>query len=130
MAMNGISPRKKRAIAALLAERNIKAAALAAHVGERSLLRWLASDPEFRAALVSAEDSLIDHAGRRLLSGQDLALDTLEKLIGGAENENNKRLAAVAWLDLTLRIREIKTIESRLAALEAFYYANKQNRAD
>ncbi len=56
MAENGKFPaRKARAIAALLKEKDVSAAAKAAKVGERTLHRWLTDDADFRRELKAAE---------------------------------------------------------------------------
>lgn len=121
-----LTPRKRRAIAALLSEKDVKAAALLARVGARTLYRWLAEDADFRAALTAAETATIDAAGRRLLTGQKAALSTLEALITSADKESDQRLAAVAWMDLALRWRELASIEERLMSLEALYVKPKK----
>lgn len=113
-----------RALAALLEHRSIKAAAEACGLNERTIRRYL-EGPEFRRALARAESDTIDEAGRRLLGGQDAALDALEELITGADNDANRRLAAVAWLDFALRWRELKNIEQRLTELEGYIYGEQ-----
>ena len=129
MANNGnpqeLTTRQRRAIAALLSEPDAKAAARAANVGYRTLMRWLAELPEFRTALTQAEGATIDAAGRRLLSGQDQALKVLSDMMTDPETtQANRRQAAQAWLDFALRWREVKNIEQRLTDLEAAIYAN------
>lgn len=113
-----LSTRQRRAIAALLSEPDAKAAAKVSKVGYRTLIRWLADNPDFRQALTQAESELIGEAGRRLLSGQRLALDTLEGLITDALRDGDRRQAAIAWLEFTLRFREIRNLEERLTELE------------
>ena len=120
MATNGnsqgkLTPRQRRAIAALLSERDIKAAAEAAKVGYRTLLRWL-DDPDFRAALVQAERDLVDGTTRRLVAGQDKALDVLDNVMDGLK-DTDRRQAAQAWLDYTLKYKDLD-IEARVIALE------------
>ena len=120
MATNGsspgkLTPRQRRAIAALLTERDIKAASLAGKVGYRTLLRWL-DDPDFRAALVLAERDLVDGATRRLVAGQDKALDVLESVMK-APNPTDQRQAAATWLGYTLKYKNLD-IEARVIALE------------
>lgn len=78
MANNGISKpltnRQRRAIAALLSQSDITAAALAAHVGVRTLHRWM-NTPDFKAALLAAEGDAIDRATQRLIGLQDGAIN-------------------------------------------------------
>lgn len=110
---------------ALLGGRDVKAAAAGAHVGERTLFRWLAEDPQFQKALREAEGRMIDEAGRRLLAGHDAALDTLEDVRDNAQKDSDRRLAALAWLDLLLRWKSLIDFEQRLENLEAVTYGNQ-----
>lgn len=114
---NGISTKQRKAIAALLTERTLSAAAKSAGIGERTLYTWL-SDETFRAELRQAESELLDNAVRRLASGQGAALDTLERLIKSAKNESTRRQSSVDWLNLFLRFHDVKNIDERLSALE------------
>ena len=115
----------RRAIVALLQHKTILAASESIGLNERTLRRYL-EDPAFRQALTQAESDTIDEAGRRLLSGQDQALDALEDLITEAEKDSDRRLAAQAWLDFALRWRELKNIEERLTELERLTYGKYQ----
>ena len=122
MAENGskLSAKQHRAITALLTSKSVTEAATATGQGERTIYRWL-SEPAFRQALSAAEGDLIDVATRRLLQLQGSALDTLEALLGdGADASAGVRLrAAQVTLDHLLKLREMRDIEQRLAALEA-----------
>lgn len=120
-----LTPRRKKAIVSLLSCKNVPAAAIAAKIGERTLYRWMA-EPEFKAALMSAEGDAIDQAARRLIIGQDQALDTLEDLMENANSERVRREAANDWLTHLLKIRELRNVEQRLAELEAAVYDNKR----
>jgi hypothetical protein len=117
MSQNVLSRNQKRALAALLEFRTLAGAAGACGLATKTLSRYL-DDPAFRAALAQAEGEMIDEAGRTLIKGQPNALKTLYDLMTGAENESTRRLAAVSWLDLCLRWRELGSIEQRITALE------------
>ena len=119
MAENGtLSPRQVRTIAALMANRNIRQAATAAKVGERTLHKWMAT-PAFRTALTQAEDSAIDEATRRLLNLQNDALDAVANLLEDNEASPTLKLrAAQIVFDTLLRLRNLRDIEARLSALE------------
>ena len=108
---------QRRALASLISSKSITEAALNIGMSEKTIRRYL-EDVNFRQALTQAEGDLINVAGRRLLGGQDAALEALAGLIEGAIKESDKRLAAVSWLELALRWRESVTIEQRIAALE------------
>ena len=124
MAENGrqtkdLTPAQRRAIAALLTERNARAAAAKAKVAERTLYRWLA-DPDFAVALAAAEGDIIAGATRRLLALQDKAIDAVDGVFADAETSAAVKLrAAQLTIDAMLKLRELRNVESRLAALEA-----------
>lgn len=128
MAENGIpklTPSQRRAIEALLAERNVREAAAAAGIGERTLHRYL-TEPQFRQALTSAEGDLIDSATRRLLSLHESAIDTFSDLLEAEGTSDTIKLrAAQAVLDNILKLRELRNVEARLEALELAYQVAK-----
>jgi hypothetical protein len=121
---NSITTKQARAIACLLSERTTGAAARKAQVTERTLYTWL-GEPAFRAALRSAEKSLLETVTRRLSVGQSLALDALEALIQKAKYESTRRQAAIDWLNLSLKFIDTVNIDQRLTALEAAIYDKK-----
>ena len=121
MAASGaLSTKQARAVSALLSSKTVAEAAQQAEVGERTLTRWLSSDLQFRQALSLAEGDLIDSASRRLLQIQTGAIDTIEGMLADdAEVSDAVRLrAAQAALDYLFKMRELRQIEQRLAALE------------
>ena len=90
-----LTPSQKRAIAALLTERDTRAAAVKAGVKERSLYRWLTL-PDFKAELQEAEKRSIDAAIRRLAELTAQAVDTLREVMtdkeeNGEQGETNRR---------------------------------------
>lgn len=123
MATNGtpekLTPRQRRAIAALLGSKDIKAAAELAKVGERTLYRWL-NLPSFRAALLEAEGEAIDQATRQLIYLQGPAISVIAGTLADRSNAAGVRLrAAQSVLDYLLRLRELRNIEKRITDLEA-----------
>lgn len=126
--LGNLSTAQRRAIAALLLQRDARAAAAAAKVGYRTLCRWLTQD-SFRAALTQAETETIDAATRRLLTGQDKALSILSEIMDNrGAKDSDRRQAAGAWLDFAYKWRELKNIEQRLADLEAAVYDRHNNQ--
>jgi hypothetical protein len=117
MSENVLTPKQRRALAALLASPTLAAAAAIAGVNVKTLTRWL-TQPAFIAGLKEAQTSVIDAAGRRLLQGLDQALDTLSNLMISAESESVKRAAASEWLANCLTVREQTDLEKRLIELE------------
>jgi len=122
---NVITVRQQKAVTALLTERTARDAAKKAGVAEKTLYTWLA-DPAFRSALRDAEKTILDEVTRRLSAGGRLALDTLQKLVTSARHESTKLRASMAWLELSLKYRDMKDIDERLTALEAAINDNKK----
>lgn len=120
-----ITVQQQKAITALLSERNKRDAAKTAGVSEKTLYTWL-NEPAFRGALREAEKAILDEVTRRLSAGQCLALDTLEKLVTSARHESTKLRASVAWLEMSLKFRDMQDIEDRLTALEAAINGNQK----
>lgn len=118
MAQNGsLTPTQARAVAALLTERDVSAAALAAHVGRRTLDRWLTL-PTFRAALTQAQDDALAGVVRRLTALSDQAADALADALDKDQPMVN-RLAAARLLFATLpNLLEVHDLAERIAALE------------
>ena len=128
MANNGtqLTAKQSRAIGALLSCRTVADAAERAKVGKRTLDRWL-TDPVFKARLAAAEGELIDAATRRLLQAQSLAIGTLEDILQDPKVAASVRLrAAQVVIDAMLKLRELRSIEDRLRALEEAAHAKDQ----
>lgn len=119
-----LSSNQRKALAALLENRTIAAAAEACGLNEKTLRRYL-QDPFFKSELAQQESAIIDQVGRSLISGQLIALKTLFDIMTNGESESARRLAASTWMDFSLRWRELK-IEARLAALEAAVYGQHE----
>lgn len=119
MTNNGtLSTKQQRAIAALLSERDVRAAARAANVGERTLWRWL-GDETFRAELTRQEGAIIDQVTRGLLSMQGAAIAAFDKVLKDPKaGEANKLRAAEGVLDYLLKLRELNNLETRIRKLE------------
>jgi len=118
--IDGLSSKQRKAIAALLSSRTIEDAAKAIAITSRTIYRWMESN-EFRNALLEAEGLAVDVATRRLIGGNDVALDTLADLMVKAESESVRRQAASDWLTHLIKMRELRNIEKRLTALEAAF---------
>ena len=113
-----LKPQQRRAIAAMLTERDIRAAALKAEISERVLYRWL-DLPEFKAELQAASRQAIDTAILRLseLSGQ--AVETLREVMTDTATSAGTRVqAANIALARLLDLRELQELEERLQRIE------------
>ncbi len=125
MSKNGaqkeLTTAQHRALASLLVSKNVRAAAEASGIAERTLWRWL-EDTRFALALSAAEGQAVDAAVRRLVGLQDKAVDVLEKVLDDEEALASLKLrAAIAVLEQLIKLRELRNVESRLAALETRY---------
>ena len=122
MAAGGSSPaisgRQERSLQRLLAEPTIEAAAKAAHVGERTLYRWL-REPAFQEAYREARTEAVRLATARLQRTAGEAVTTLATIIGDGTAPHSARVSAARTvLDLTYRAVELEDLESRLQRLE------------
>jgi len=119
MADNGRVRRRKGEavlVAALAGGRSIRAAAAAAHVGERSVYRRL-EEPAFRAEVGRIRHAMIDRAVAKLAAVSVKAAQTLARLLT-AESEGVRRSAAVAIFDSLTKLRTAGELEQRLERLE------------
>ena len=121
-----LTPAQRRAIAALLTERDIRAAATEARVGERSLHRWLKL-PAFCAAAAPCkahtrargeQAAQLEQITRRLSHAAGAALDALERGLQAEEPMALQLRAADIVIGRMLKARELLELELRLTALE------------
>jgi hypothetical protein len=99
-----LKPRQDRAIAALLTEPSVKAAARAVGVGESSLRRWL-SDPTFREALMAARVRALGATMVMLQGLGETAVATLREVMGDKTAHPGSRVkAALGAIALIVKI--------------------------
>jgi len=113
-----LKPAQTRALAALLTERDVAAAARAADVGERTLHRWLRHNEAFIAALQAAQAEALAAALRRLTGLTGDALATVADIMRNGESEANRLRAAALALEMYCRLRELSELDARVTALE------------
>jgi hypothetical protein len=124
MAQNDtLTKNQRRALAALLAHKTATAAAEASGISRSTIARYL-SMPAFRAEMARAEGELIDAAAGILLEGLSAALATLNDIRRNGKKDSDRRQAAEAWIELALRLVELRNFEMRLAALEEAMHEN------
>jgi hypothetical protein len=117
MATAKLSPRKMRAIDALLSQPSVKAAAEIAHVGYRTLKRWLREDKAFTGELARLEREALEQTLFRLASASGEAL-SVARLVMLSPGEISLRLrAADMILGKLLPLRESE-LERRLVDVE------------
>ena len=101
-----LSRRQEAAIAALLAEPTLAAAATAAGIGEATLRRWLRLDA-FRTAYRQARRELVESAVGRVQAATGQAVDSLLEVARHGKRDGDRVRAAVALLDHAFRgVRE------------------------
>jgi hypothetical protein len=106
-----ISPRKQRAIEALLTERTQAAAAEVAKVPARTLRSWL-RDPVFETALASAAAARMRGIATGLARHVDRAIEVLGETADGTIKPNGARVrAAFGLVSLVQRERELRVAE-------------------
>lgn len=108
--------KQEQAIAALLSQPTVEAAANAAGISEKTLKNWLAL-PEFQAAYRAARQDILDRTVVRLLAASGKAIDTLEAnlcaprpgdQIRAAQTILSHATAGVELLDLAERVKALE----------------------
>ncbi len=113
-----LTPKQRRAVEALLTVGEVQAAALAAGVSKDSIYRWL-RQPLFLEAVRAAEAQALDDLSRILVRLGRTAAGTLAKAMGDPTVPwATKVRSADAVLGRLLQLRELATLEARVAELE------------
>ena len=120
-----IERKQELAVAALLTETSIEAAAKKCGIGESTLFRWL-QQPAFNAAYQEARGQVLTQAVAQLHTATTQAVATLELALTDAEWPARIR-AAVAILDQAFKGREALDLSRRLTEIEG---ALRVQRAD
>ncbi len=114
-----LSPKQEAAIAALIGEPSYAVAAQAAGVTDRTLRRWLQTDPAFRQRLRQARASAFEGVVRKLHSAGSEAAGILEAIARDANASLGARVAAArTLLHFSCRGREVADLDDRMAELE------------
>jgi phage terminase small subunit len=113
-----LSPKQRRAVEALLATGEVRAAAQEAGISRATLHRWL-QEPAFLAAVREAEAKALDELARLLVRLGRTAIGTLAKAMSDpATPAATKVRAADATLARLLQLRELASLEARVVELE------------
>lgn len=113
-----MTPRKEKALQALLVSRTRAEAAKAAGIGE-STLRGYLRDPEFCAAYKSAAAGIMDGATRRLQQSLTASIDRLQKIVeDDCESSTAHISAARTLLEYGLRFTEFNDVLKELETVE------------
>lgn len=124
MAVNGttetaLTPRQQKFVTVLLSELTVEAAARAAGISHTTAYRWL-EQAGVQAAVKEIERQAIESTARGLVALASQALTVLQDAMTDPATPMATRVrAADTALNRLLQLRDLVTIEERLAALEA-----------
>ncbi len=114
-----MTPRQRKAIAALLATNTVAAAAEAAGVGYTSLRRWLKEDNDFRREYERELAGLVTDAAARAKQSMAPALSVLREIVEDEEGPAAVRVSAArSLLEYAVKLAELTDVLSRLDELE------------
>ncbi|MGB3330357.1 MAG: hypothetical protein WBA46_15460 [Thermomicrobiales bacterium] len=123
-----LSGKQRKALEALLHSGEVSHAATAAGVSRDTVYRWM-KQPVFAAAVREAEARALDEVSRVLIRLSRAAVGTLAGAMADREAPLGARVrAADITLNRLLQVRELATIEERLAALEAVSSVEERSR--
>jgi hypothetical protein len=111
-----VTRKQEQAIAALLSEATVTAAAEKVGVSEVTLWRWQ-KEPGFVAAYRAARNQAVEKAVSQMQQSSWAAATTLIRLLGSSSDAVRLR-AATTILEHSYRGLEVVDFEARLAALE------------
>lgn len=113
-----MTPKKQKALLALLAHPTKEAAAAAAGITPKTLRSYL-EDPEFQAEYKKAFAGLVEDATRQAQQALAPALSTLREVVEGSSNGPQFRISAArSILEYSLKLTEQNDILSQLQELE------------
>lgn len=111
-----VTPKQRLAIASLVATGNVRQAATVAGVAPKTLYTWL-SQAAFKRELHTSEQRALEEFSRALVSLAELTTKALRDGLSDANMTVRLRAAGMV-LDGVLRVRELLTLEERIAELE------------
>ena len=112
-----LTPKQRAFARALLTERDVRSAALAAGIGERTAFRWLKLEA-LQREIADVESAALAEATRGLLRLAADAVNTLGDAMSTDAATGARILAADIVLARLLQLRELVQIEARVTALE------------
>ncbi len=119
--MADLTPKREKAIAALLSEPSTTAAAAKVGIGETTIYRWL-NDAAFAEAYREARRAAVHQAISRLQQVSSNAVQVLVSVMEDPQTPATARIsAAKAVLEFAIKAVEFEDIQVRLAALEKLY---------
>ena len=113
-----ISPKKQKAITALLEQPTIQKAAEQAGCGVTTLHRWL-NDKDFMAAFKAAKKEIVTQTISRIQGASGKAVDALVEILTDGDCPPSTRVSAARTiLEMTHKSIEIEDLQERLDAIE------------
>ena len=123
-----MTPRKEKALQALLVSRTRAEAAKAAGIGESTLREYL-KDQEFLERYREAFTGVIESATRQAQQSLTLAISTLTEIMGNTDEQATARIqAARSTLEYALKLTEKTDILEQLRELEKWRDETDGNR--
>lgn len=117
---------RQRAIVALLSEPSLGLAAKRCGVGERTLRRWMANDEAFQAELANARRATFEAGLVRVQALAELAVQTLEELLGAKKHPAVRLGAARTVLEMATASHDAEVLLNRVNDLLARVRAMEQ----
>jgi hypothetical protein len=115
----GLSRKQEQAVAALMANPTLEAAAGAMKVNPVTLTRWLRV-PAFQDAYRDARREAVTHAVATIQAATSEAVETLRAIMRDGNAPAGSRVAAARTiLDTALKAVELEDLAARVEALEA-----------
>lgn len=115
-----MTPRKEKALQALLVCRTRAEAAKTAGIGESTLREYM-KDQEFLERYREAFGNLVQDATRQAQQALTLAISTLTEIMGNADEQATARIqAARSTLEYALKLAEQVDILEQLKSLETW----------
>lgn len=111
-----LTTRQRRAIAAILTERNYEDAIKAARISRHTFYNYL-KQPHFKAELDRQLNDLTDGAFNQLKSAGGHAVETLRALLD-SDSETVRLRASQAIIEYVIKARELGEISARLDEIE------------
>jgi len=113
----GLTPRQRRFVAAMLSEKTIRAAAKRAGVSEATAGRWLAL-PAVRRAIEAAEAEALAELSRGLLRLSTQTINAIEIVLTSEAAPSVRLRAADIVLSRLLHYVEFVSLERRVSEIE------------
>lgn len=114
-----MTAKQTQALDALLSGCTRKQAAAAAHVGESTLRRWMASDEDFKTAYRKAVSEILEQTTRKAQTAAGEAVDVLRSIMRDTSEQAAPRVSAAdKVLSHAAKLTEQADILARLDVLE------------